>query len=288
MSIRRSGSARHARHLAAYAYVKVRTGDRMSLFPDFLVVGPQRTGTTWLYQNLRRHPEIFMPAKKELYFFNLLADSEHPKYQSSELGWYLSHFRVSRVKHLARRVANLARWGEPFSIRIRGEATASYAAMEPEIIEELASLQPDLKVVITVRDPVSRAWSHAVKDLVKRPGKSLDQVSKREWLEYFTDPYQMYCGRFSKIIDNWQRYFGVHQVFLGRFEDIEHRPLNLLARMYSFLGVNPRTIDVNSALQRFNEGRFPDIPDSIRSVLVSLFEGERRELESRYGWKYAT
>ena len=40
------------------------------MFPDFLCIGAQRSGTTWLYQNLRRHPEIWMPPAKEIHYFD--------------------------------------------------------------------------------------------------------------------------------------------------------------------------------------------------------------------------
>ena len=41
-----------------------RAGASLRNFPDFLIVGPQRTGTTWLFYNLRGHPEIFLPGRR--------------------------------------------------------------------------------------------------------------------------------------------------------------------------------------------------------------------------------
>ena len=42
---------------------------RLERFPDFFIVGPQRTGTTWLHAHLRFHPQIFLAEPKELFFF---------------------------------------------------------------------------------------------------------------------------------------------------------------------------------------------------------------------------
>ena len=39
-------------------------------FPDFLGIGAQKAGTTWLHENLRRHPELFLPEEKELHYFD--------------------------------------------------------------------------------------------------------------------------------------------------------------------------------------------------------------------------
>jgi hypothetical protein len=39
--------------------------------PNFLIIGAQKAGTTWLFQNLQSHPEIWLPAEKEIHFFDL-------------------------------------------------------------------------------------------------------------------------------------------------------------------------------------------------------------------------
>ena len=60
----------------------------LNIFPDFLIVGPQRTGTTWLAHNIKNHPQIIFSQPKELFFFDLLSKSDHPLYTSNDLTWY--------------------------------------------------------------------------------------------------------------------------------------------------------------------------------------------------------
>ena len=47
-------------------------GADLSCFPSFLIVGPQRTGTTWLYHNLKCHPQIFLLRDKETFYFTAI------------------------------------------------------------------------------------------------------------------------------------------------------------------------------------------------------------------------
>jgi len=46
------------------------TSNLMPSFPDFLVIGAQKAGTTWLFQNLRMHPQVWLPPEKEIHFFD--------------------------------------------------------------------------------------------------------------------------------------------------------------------------------------------------------------------------
>ena len=112
----------------------VRSGIDLRDFPDFLIVGPQRTGTTWLHANLREHPEVLMSEPKEIFFFSRLKTPEHPGYQSNDLEWYLKLFRYPLWRTLLKHGTSLRRYGEFFRPRVRGEATASYAALDPDII----------------------------------------------------------------------------------------------------------------------------------------------------------
>jgi hypothetical protein len=79
--------------LAQLHYVRVSDPSaNLRRFPDFLIAGPQRTGTTWLHAQLRFHPQIFLSEPKEIFFFSRLADQRNPKFQSDDLVWYLRFF----------------------------------------------------------------------------------------------------------------------------------------------------------------------------------------------------
>ncbi len=108
-------------------------------FPTFLIIGPQRTGTTWLGKILWRHPQVLMSFPKEIYFFNLLNQPDHLYYRSNQLRWYLRRFRDNPVSYAMKMAMSLSKYREPYRPIARGEATASYAAMDPEIIGQVSS-----------------------------------------------------------------------------------------------------------------------------------------------------
>src|SRR5512141_1684253 len=127
--------------LMALKYVKVSPKVRLEYFPDFLIVGPQRTGTTWLHANLRYHPQIMLSEPKELFFFSALKTPQSPRFQSNELAWYLRFFPEPLWRVLLRNAVSLWKYGERYRPTVRGEATASYAALDRDVIADITTLQ---------------------------------------------------------------------------------------------------------------------------------------------------
>lgn len=103
----------------------------LEYFPDLLIVGPQRTGTTWLHAMLGQHPEVFMSNPKEIYSSNKLKKQDSPRFVSDDLNWYLSFFRQGPVEIIRRQIATLLRHRRLYTPKVRGEATAGYAALAP-------------------------------------------------------------------------------------------------------------------------------------------------------------
>lgn len=252
--------------------------DRLTLdrFPDFLVIGPQRTGTTWLHAVLGRHPEVFLTEPKELYYFSRLKDRASPRFESASLDWYLANFRAPLPRLIARQTSSLVRLGRPWWPRIRGEATASYAAMDRDVLEEIAVLNPRMKVLMMVRHPVDRAWSHAKKDLVRNRGRRSEDVRDSEWKAFFRDPYQLRCARYEENLANWRACLGDDQVFVGTFEEVEESPAELLGRVTKFLGVSedPRYVDRELLTSVVNPTGRSVIPERFRLDLEALLAEE--------------
>lgn len=289
-------------------------------FPDFMIVGPQRTGTTWLATNLRHHPEIFLSFPKELYFFNRLAEakSSHSLHyerlnrgvwrkglgsmirqlikigymdfyrtgrrNANELEWYLKFFEeddwgVSLVKRMVGEQTDL-----PGEVpKVRGEATASYAVLEHGVIQDIVRLNPDIKIVLMIRDPVERAWSHAKKDLVRDGVRSFKEIASEDFIEYLSSPYMIKCGTYTAAIENWKAYLKPDHLFVGMYDELRSAPAELLLRLYDFLGVevNERYISqrVQNVINKTNE---IEIPAECRTYLEDIYQEERSRLKSQY------
>ncbi len=240
-------------------------------FPDFFIVVPQRTGTTWLHANLRWHPEIFLAEPKEIFFFNRLDQPDHPKFVSADLAWYLKFFRPSPYLWAVEQAMALRYHGRFFRPKVRGEASASYAAMTDDLIAELATLGPRSKIILMVRDPVERAWSHAKKDLVRNRGRKMEDVADEEWQAFFADPYQLRCAHAGRMIAAWQRHFPASQLLVAAYDDVSRRPEELLIETMDFLGVSsgPRYVGAQ-ARETVNPTSESRIPARHRAFLEDL------------------
>jgi hypothetical protein len=239
------------------------------------VVGPQRTGTTWLHQNLTQHPQIFMSRQKEIFFFSSLAKPHLAKHRSDDIEWYLSHFYDGPLEYLFKQKASLSRYHEFYQPLVRGEATASYAAMSREQIEEITRLRADIRIILMIRDPIERAWSHAKLDLLKKPGKTLDEVPAEHFSRFFRDAYQIACGQYSAMISNWTSVLGADRLFLGSYRDLNARPAGLLLDLFEFLGVRRHSKYVRlSSSSRINATDAMEIPEVHLRTLTDIHGGE--------------
>jgi hypothetical protein len=265
-------------------WVKLPSGKvDLSCFPDFLLIGPHRTGTTWLYRNLSEHPEVLVSEPKELYFFDRLKSPADPRYRSNELEWYLQFFRGSPQRWIWKTLHHLAKYGELYRPRIRGEATASYAVIDRELIEEIAILNPRIKVIVLIRDPVERAWSHAKKDLGRRQNRAVSEIPDAEFQAFFKAPYQRKLARFAEIIDNWSACLESGNVFTGCFDDIAARPEALLEEIFRFLRIrSDLAYTRRAARQLVNRTEPTEVPERHRRFLEDWLKPEIEELHARF------
>src|SRR5512143_2401645 len=184
-------------------YVRAQGDEDVSRFPDFLIIGPQRTGTTWLHAHLRFHPQIFLSEPKELYFFSSLKTRDPKRFVSDQLAWYLRFFRDPLWRRAAKTALCLWKHREWYRPIVRGEATASYAALDADVIADIAALNPDVKAILMIRNPIERAWSHAKKDLVRNRQRRFEDVSEQEFRAFFRDAYQLRCAQYVAQHDRW-------------------------------------------------------------------------------------
>jgi tetratricopeptide (TPR) repeat protein len=275
----------------------------MRLFPDFLIIGPQRTGSTWLYKRLGLHPQIYVPNEKEIYYFNNLHTSSfHPKTfpaVSPDLSWYLEHFRETEEERARRDASCRTLFNEPYDPSVRGEGTATYAAgLMPEVVDEIVILNPHIKVILLVRNPVERAWSHAKLNVPWGGNAPLDwhnsdqhaellsRTDYDQFIEYFNRPYQIACSRFSKIIEMWKPRLRDGHLFLGRFEDISSNPESLLLAIFDFLGVrSDRKYMCEDAAKHVLPTPFLPLPGYLRTYLQQLFDDEFENL-AKLGFRW--
>ena len=186
---------------------------RRYALPDFLGIGAQKAGTTWLYENLRRHPEVFVPPTKELHYFDLHYDRP--------LRDYAAHF-------------------EPGRDRVAGEVTPAYSILPRSRIRFIRTVMPDVRLVLLLRDPVDRAWSQVVMELGHRRGRKASDIPEAEAIEFAESEPCRRRGAYPDIVGSWLASFPREQLFIGFFEDIVERPRMLLTEVFRHVGVSTR------------------------------------------------
>lgn len=238
----------------------------LSLVPNLLYLGPQRTGSTWLHANLSRHPEIHLHREKETFYFSTLGRPEAPRYRYDYLEDYLHSFREGAGRRLLKSYHALRRCGSVYRPHVRGDFTASYGILDESVIAQIVRLQPDMRGIMLVRDPLERAWSHAKKDLVR--GREIPP-SYEELLSFLCSPDQLARADYRGSINRWKKHLKPDHLFVAPYTMISDDPEQLLDEISGFLGI--RRIGGASKRHiatRQNVTSGEAVPEGIRAVAI--------------------
>jgi hypothetical protein len=232
--------------------------DRLML-PQFLGIGAQRAGTTWLWENLRCHPELHVASTKEVHYWDW--QFHRP------LGWYSQLF---------------AEAGE----RRRGEVTPGYSILSPRRIEIIRKVMPDVRLVLLLRNPIDRAWSH-VRLLMKTLALDPATLSRSWYSEQFHGRTHR-RGDYLSFLRNWEAHFPREQLLVCFFEEMASDPQQLLRGVFRHIGVSeevdwsrfPWDVGANAGLPLA-------LPDEYREELAGIYRDEIRQLAERFGERAA-
>lgn len=211
--------------------------------PNFVIAGAQKAGTSTLAATLRTHPHVFMARPKELHFFD--------RYFDRGLGWYAEQFPVRRIH------------------RAVGEATPSYL-FEATVRERMHETLPDARIIVSLREPVSRAYSHYWHQ--RRKGNehtaTFEDALEREHERRAAEDIKlrvrhayMARGFYLEQLEALTELYGRERVHVLLFEDLIEDRVPTLRRILGFLGLDEA--DAETMPERWNNrNRFrPDAAD---------------------------
>ena len=187
---------------------------------DFVVIGGMRCGTTSLFKYLSAHPDIFMPSRKELFFFS--RDDRWAK----GTGWYLKEF---------------FRGAKPW--QVKGEASPEYM-IHREVPARLKRKFPDVKIIAILRDPKTRFQSHFL-------------YAQRKNIKFgnIIEP-----GLYGKHLEPYYDLFPHDQIKVVFLEELVQDPQGVMNGIFRFLGVPYFFSDVfNRKYNQRGVKRFPRI-----------------------------
>lgn len=216
---------------------------RLRPLPDYLIIGTKRGGTQSMFQYLQRHPNVLpmwpgVENAKKTHFF----DRNHHRGEP----WYRAHFPTRRQR---RRTA-----GTTGPRALSGEA-APYYMFHPLVAGRVAEMLPDVKIIVLLRNPVRRAWSH----YHERVHNGVEPLSFREALEaephrlageveriladprYYSRSHDFYSylarGRYLEHLRPWYEHFDPAQIHVIRSEDLYADPGSTLVAAHRFLDI---------------------------------------------------
>jgi hypothetical protein len=277
-------------------------------FPDFVGIGAQKAGTTWLSHNLQLHPEIWMPGIKELHYFNERVND--PRNVVSRLhGKITGKGAVDRRWRRQVRKRLLRQWKHPsledflWDFRyyagapgdgwytslfapgrgmVRGEITPAYSTLGPDSIARVHDLLPEAKVIFMMRNPIERAWSQLVMRLDKAGRGEVGPSRHRKLQRNFEREGYRARTDYLQTLENWSAFYPQERIFVGFLEDVHFYPEHLLRNVYEFLGVDPsfRPQGVDERVHARSEGRM--FAESTL-YLARLYREELSRLNTRFG-----
>ena len=212
--------------------------------PDFIGLGAQRSGTTWLYSLIAAHPDVQGEATKELHYFHRF--------------WNRSFTDTDAETY--------ARFFPRPPGRIAGEWSPGYLAhfWVPPLIARAA---PAARLLVSLRDPVERYRSGVVLQAeTRRPGPAAASAAFR---------LGCYGLQLEQVLQTTPR----ERMLVVQFERCIADPGGELARIYAFLGLDPAFrppgLDrpVNAA-----RAHKQDLPDETRAALVGAYAPDVRRL----------
>lgn len=222
---------------------------------DFMIAGAQKCGTTALAQYLGRHPQIRMSSQKEPHLFDAADYSAHWTPEQIDERYRPFFDQKGTPTFDQKGTPTLNQNGTPTFDEtppggiVRGEATPIYLFL-PDIAPELKRYNPDLKLIVLLRDPVERAISHYYMEMNR------DCEHLPLWRALCAEPWRLRrCedprrhdsawrrhsyrrrGLYSLQLQNLYRHFDAAQVLLLSNTDLAERHGEVLDRTFEFLGI---------------------------------------------------
>lgn len=275
----------------------VSSDDGFARAPDFLGIGAQKAGTTWLHANLGDHPDLWLPPIKELHYFDELHVEGIRKWSRPQrrqksrdlLAWYTKSvpavewdFRfIAVLTEIAlaelddgwyRKIFRLAT-----SAQICGEVCPDYLLLPDAGVAHLCRVAPDARVIVCLRDPIERNWSHA-RMMAKTRG--VEESTQLETLSLGEGVFER--SEYPRLLDRWSRFIDADRMLVIFTDDVATRPAFVLSQVCAHLGVEYREKFFPKAKKVIYAGAPSVIPPAIYQTMKIRLQPVYIELAKRY------
>ncbi|MCL1049561.1 sulfotransferase domain-containing protein [Shewanella abyssi] len=213
--------------------------------PDFIIVGAPKAGTTSLYHYLSANPSVFMTEPKEINFFSCEALEKQ--------NLFYADFKVNSAP------AYQALFSKGDEVQVKGEASVSYL-FYPDVAKSIYEYNPECKIIMVLRDPIARGYSHYLMDLklglVDLPYE--DIVFKKGNHKNMGLYYQQYVelGLYGKQVKRYLDVFPREQIKIYTQEELKADTPSVVNDLFGFLDVQKAShADTNVSHNQFSMPR---------------------------------
>lgn len=266
------------------------------MFPHFLGIGAQKSGTSWLHKNLQHHPQIWFPPIKEIHYFDRSSTKPrvlqlntlryHRQFKQAwrkvkkgqHIGWYWRYFFLPCNDHW------YASLFSPKAGQIAGEITPRYSILAPETVGKIHSLMPNTKIIFLLRNPIDRTWSQANRRArqVHFQGKHTDETVIKQFME-MDDETPHRRSDYLSLLQLWETFYPTEQILIGFFEQIAENPRQLLSDLYQFLDVDCSEQYIPDSIhQKVHVGHYSPIPAHWARYLAERYHEQLKLLHDRF------
>ena len=274
------------------------------MYPDFIGIGAQKAGTTWLYRNLQAHPEVWMPPIKELHYFDekvaleggfvprLRGDRPADKrwrrqvggrlrrplreiVSARDLSWDLKYFLKTPGDGW------YASLFEPGRGKTTGELTPDYAILGREGVARVHGLMPDAKIVFMMRNPVERPWSVTNMGLRIR-GRTAEGMTIKSFRRQVRNRRVRRMTDYLRTLETWGAFYPEDQIFVGFLEDVHFFPEETLRGLCRFLEIDP-SVAGGVIREKVHTGSMSTMPLKLAMHLARSYLEDTKLLEERFG-----
>jgi hypothetical protein len=269
-----------------------------------------KAGTSWLYHNIRYHPDVQMPPYKEIFYFHdssvlpyctqaILANRPARRLRARRV---MTHYMMRNKKHIRwyLRYLLLPRTdGWYLSLfsredgKVSGDVTPTYARLIPKRVAKVHELLPDAKIIYLMRNPIQRAWSQVAMQFESWYG-GLERANDEqitELLERIEAKGHFRDSDYLRAVRIWSRHYSEEQLGLFFFDELANDSHKFLNSIYEFLGLSASDQHIPDAVGRKrNERLYPPMPDHFGRYLTtrlhSRLEEQHRFFDNEYtaGW----
>ncbi|WP_027958908.1 MULTISPECIES: sulfotransferase domain-containing protein [unclassified Halomonas] len=249
----------------------------------FLSVGAMKAGTTWLYEQLKDHPDIYFTPEKEIHYFANKVGIENqlnqrnrilklkgvmekyakgnPKYISEnidEITWYANYAHPREVSNEWYK----GLFNQNYSKRYSADFSNLYCQMGDDGWENVHKVAKNVKVIYTLRDPISRLWSHYKFHMkwVNREDEALD-AGFQNFKELLDKEYFWINAEYAKNYTLLKNNVSKDNLMLLYFEDFRQNPVQKLHDVQTFLGIKAFDIEPAKLNKKINKTKSFDLPD---------------------------